>query len=90
MEVQTQQDKTHWNTFSNLSTKYAKFFWELGSKRMKIVLDTEGRVFVTNIYVQLLVIMKLNFLKEIKYLLISFHHSCQSPWTYLPHIANNV
>lgn len=40
MKAQIQQDKPHWNTFSNLSIKYAKFFWELGSKRMKLVVDT--------------------------------------------------
>lgn len=49
MKAQTQQGKTYWNTFSNLSTKHAKFFWELGLKRTKIVVDIEDRIFVTNI-----------------------------------------
>lgn len=72
MKAQTQQDKTNLNTLSNLSTKCAKFFWELGSKRMKIVVDIESRILVTNIYLHLLVIMKLDFYKEINCLFISF------------------
>jgi len=57
--------------FPTSAVIYAKFFWEPGSKRRKIVVGNEDSIFLPNTFtytkflIHLLVIKKLDFYKEI-------------------------